>query len=264
MRAARLAAGVLALAATLAACGGSTGSGSSSASGSASGSSDTGTLTVLAASSLTESFDQLAKTFEQQHPGVHVRLTYDSSATLAQQVVQGAPADVLATADGRTMQIAVKGKGIQGTPKLFATNRLVLAVPADNPAHITGLSDVTRPGVKFVMCDVSVPCGALGQTVLGINHVHATPASLEPDVKSVLTKVELDEADAGLVYTSDAAAGGAKVRSFQIPSTAKTINDYFIAPVAQSQQAALAAAWVRLVTSPQGEQVLQAHGFGRP
>ena len=222
------------------------------------------TLTVLAASSLTESFDQLARTFEKQHPGVHVRLSYDSSATLAQQVVQGAPADVLATADGRTMSTAVDGKGVTATPRRFATNRLVVVVPTANPAHVAGLADVARPGVTFVMCDPSAPCGALGKQVLAMKHVRATPKSLEPDVKSVLAKVTLDEADAGLVYATDAKAAGGKVRAIPIPTTAKAINQYYIAPTAGSGAPDLAAAWVRLVTSAAGQRVLREHGFGRP
>jgi molybdate transport system substrate-binding protein len=222
------------------------------------------TLTVLAASSLTESFDQLAKTFEKEHPGVDVRLTYDSSATLAQQVVQGAPADVLATADARTMQAAVDGKGVAGTPRKFATNRLVLVVPAANPAHLTGIGDLTRPRTTFVMCDVSAPCGALSRTVLATNHVRARPRSLEPDVKSVLTKVTLGEADAGLVYASDAKAAGTKVRAFAVPSAAGEVNSYLIGRASQSRSPGLAAAWVDLVTSARGQRVLRAHGFGRP
>lgn len=222
------------------------------------------TLTVLAASSLTESFDGLAKTFEKEHPGVDVRLTYDSSATLAQQVVQGAPADVLATADARTMAVAVAGKAIEGKPTRFATNRLVLVVPADNPAHLTGISDLENRDVTFVMCDVSAPCGALGRSVLDLVHVRARPSSLEPDVKSVLTKVTLGEADAGLVYASDATAAGDKVRSFAIPGTSAAVNSYLIAPVTQSRSPDLATAWVDLVTSEQGRRVLRDHGFGLP
>ncbi len=222
------------------------------------------TLTVLAASSLTESFDALATTFEKQHPGVDVRLTYDSSATLAQQAVQGAPGDVLATADTRTMRTAVDGKAIAGTPRRFATNRMVLVVPRANPAHLRGVTGVSAPGVTFVMCDPSAPCGALGRQVLALAGVHARPASLEPDVKSVLTKVALDEADAGLVYATDAASARAKVRSFPIPNTSEAVNTYLIAPVASAGEPDLARAWVRLVTSRHGQDVLRAHGFGRP
>ncbi len=228
------------------------------------GGSGGGTLTVLAASSLTESFDQLAKTFERQHPGVRVRLTYDSSATLAQQAVAGAPGDVLATADARTMKTAVDGQAVAATPRRFATNRMVLVVPAANPAHVSGVADITKPGVAFVMCDPAAPCGALGRRVLGLAGVSAQPDSLEPDVKSVLTKVALDEADAGLVYATDAASAPGKVRSFPIPHTSTAINTYLVAPVAGSGAPALAKDWVHLVLSGRGQRVLRAHGFGQP
>lgn len=244
----------LVLAACLAGCGG--GSGVSPSEGT--------TLTVLAASSLTESFDQLAGAFEKQHPGVDVRLTYDSSATLAQQAVEGAPGDVLATADTRTMQTAVQGKAIAGTPRRFATNRMVLVVPRTNPAHLQGIAGLASAGVTFVMCDPSAPCGALGRQVLALAGVHAHPDSLEPDVKSVLTKVALDEADAGLVYATDAASARAKVRSFPIPHTSEAVNTYLIAPVASGSHEELARAWVGLVTSRHGQTVLRDHGFGRP
>lgn len=253
-RAVRCAAAALALVATgsLAGCGGTASSGGRA------------TLTVLAASSLTESFDALAATFEHEHPGVDVRLTYDSSATLAQQVVEGAPGDVLATADTRTMHTAAQGQAIAGTPRRFATNRLVLVVPEANPAHLHGLAGVAAAGVTFVMCDPAAPCGALGRQVLALAGVHARPDSLEPDVKSVLTKVALDEADAGLVYATDAASARAKVRSFAIPNTSEAVNTYLVAPVASSAHPGLARAWVALVTSPDGQKVLRDHGFGRP
>lgn len=254
MRRALAAAAALAALILLAGCG----------SGSAASSSGGTTLTVLAASSLTESFDALATTFEHAHPGVDVRLTYDSSATLAQQAVQGAPADVLATADTRTMQTAVKGEAIAGTPRRFATNRMVLVVPKANPAHLRGIGGVDAAGVTFVMCDPSAPCGALGRQVLALAGVHARPDSLEPDVKSVLTKVALDEADAGLVYATDAASARSKVRSFPIPHTSEAVNTYLIAPVASGSHQDLARAWVRLVTSRHGQNVLRDHGFGRP
>ncbi len=222
------------------------------------------TLTVLAASSLTESFDELATSFESDHPGVEVRLTYDSSTTLAQQVVAGAPADVLATADARSMQTAVDGEAIEGEPRELATNRLVLVVPAGNPADIGGLPDLARDDVTFVMCDPSAPCGAIGQAVLDANGVDATPSSLEPDVKAVLTKVTLDEADAGLVYASDAVAAGDAVRSFPVPDTAEAVTRYLVAPVADSSSPELAREWIDLLLSDKGQKVLSHHGFGAP
>ena len=189
----------------LAGCGGSDAS-----SGGSRGSSEkeTGTLNVLAAASLTETFTSLAKDFEADHPGVTVKLAFDSSATLAEQVTQGAPADVLATADEATMQTVVDAGGTEGDPQLFATNHLQMVVPKDNPANIQQFSDLEKPGVKYVVCVDTAPCGKLAAKVLAATGIKAKPASEEVDVKAVLSKVELGEADAGLVYATDAVAGG--------------------------------------------------------
>jgi molybdate transport system substrate-binding protein len=236
-----------------------TGSGKGSGNASRSGS-----LTVLAASSLTEAFGTLAKTFENQHPGVTVRTTFDSSATLAQQVTQGAPADVLATADTTTMATVTKAGDNAGKPQLFASNILVLVVPKDNAAHITSFADIGKPGVSYVMCVVTAPCGSLAKTELKANHISAQPKSQEVDVKSVLSKVELGEADAGLVYATDAQAAGPKVRALPIPNSAKYINTYPIVALSGSSDPALAKAWVDLVLSGAGQRVLHKAGFGKP
>ena len=163
-------------------------------------------LTVLAAASLTGTFTTLARTFEDDHPGVTVTLAFDSSATLAEQVSQGAPADVLATADELTMQRVVDTGATAGDPEVFATNRLALVVPNDNPAAIAAFADIDDPGVDYVVCVDSAPCGALSQVVLDEQGITNDPASEEVDVKAVLSKVELDEADAGIVYETDAVA----------------------------------------------------------
>jgi molybdate transport system substrate-binding protein len=224
-----------------------------------------GTLTVLAAASLTETFSALAKDFEKDHPGVTVRLAFDSSATLAEQVNQGAPADVLATADEATMQTVVDRSGTAAhTPRLFATNHLQLVVPAANPARITQFSDIGRPGVKYVVCVPSAPCGKLAVKVLRAGGVSAPPASEEVDVKAVLSKVQLDEADAGLVYATDAKAGGAGVRPVDVPATGANLNRYPIAVLADAQHPTLARDWVTLVTGAPGRRVLRAAGFGVP
>ena len=222
------------------------------------------TLTVLAAASLTETFTTLAEDFEADHPGVQVRLSFDSSATLAEQVRQGAPADVLATADRSTMRPVVDAGGTAGAPRLFATNHLELVVPPDNPAGITRFSDLTRPGVKYVVCVASAPCGKLARTVLDDTGIRAQPVSEEVDVKAVLSKVELGEADAGLVYASDAVAGGDKVRAVDIPTSHENLNSYPIATLADADQPALARAWVALVLSSRGRHVLTHAGFGTP
>jgi molybdate transport system substrate-binding protein len=223
----------------------------------------TGTLTVLAAASLTESFDELAKQFESDHPGTRVKLSFDSSATLAEQVNQGAPADVLATADEKTMQTVVDAGGASD-PAVFATNRLTMVVPAKNPAHLRSFTDLDKPGVAYVVCVPTAPCGALAQTQLAAHHVTAKPKSEEVDVKSVLAKVEADEADAGLVYVTDAVAAGDKVKQIDIPASGDTLNRYPIAALKDAAQPTLAREWVHLVTSAQGQQVLHAAGFGKP
>jgi molybdate transport system substrate-binding protein len=223
-----------------------------------------GTVTVLAAASLTETFTELARTFEAQHRHARVRLAFDSSATLAEQVAQGAPADVLATADQRTMRSAADAGALAGDPAVFATNRLVLVVPADNPAGIHDLTDIDAPEVDYVTCVPSAPCGALAAAVLQQNGITAPPASEEVDVKAVLTKVTLDEADAGLVYATDAVAAGAEARTVEIPGSVRAVNRYPIAPVEGAAEPDLAGAWIRLVTSDRGAAVLGAAGFGAP
>lgn len=222
------------------------------------------TLTVLAAASLTESFTTLAHDFEQQHPGVKVDLAFDSSATLAEQVNQGAPGDVLATADERTMQLVVDEGNTDGTPRIFATNKLVLVVPADNPAGIRSLTDLGKPGVKYVVCVASAPCGAIAEKVLADQGVTAPPASEEVDVKAVLSKVTLGEADAGLVYATDAKAAGDQVRAIPINAGTDAVTAYPIAALANAADPALAKQWVDLVVSDRGRTVLRDAGFGAP
>lgn len=221
------------------------------------------TLDVLAASSLAESFQALADSFEESHPGVTVRLVLESSATLATQVTEGAPADVLATADQQTMQGAVDA-GAAEDPQLFATNELVMVTPADNPGRVQSLSDLESPDVSYVACVETAPCGALAADLLARDHVDAQPRSLEVDVKAVLAKVTADEADAGLVYATDARAAGKDVQTFPVPGAEQQRNPYEIAVVDQSDDPGLAGEWVDLVTSPAGQQVLTAAGFGPP
>jgi molybdate transport system substrate-binding protein len=229
--------------------------------GSSAGSGSDRVVHVLAASSLSGPFEELAETFERDHPGVDVRLILDSSATLAIQVVEGAPGDVLATADERTMQRAVDGGATLDQPVLFATNRLVVVVPNGNPAGITTLADLDDPSVDYVACVPSAPCGYLARGVLAAGSVDRDPRSLEVDVKAVLQKVVLDEADAGLVYTSDAVAAGADVESFPLPDGAGGRTAYPMAPLSQTEDPRLARAWVDLVRSDRGQRALAAAGF---
>ena len=230
-------------------------------------------LTVLAAASLTGTFTTLARTFEDDHPGVTVTLAFDSSATLAEQVSQGAPADVLATADELTMQRVVDTGATAAGPEVFATNRLALVVPRDNPAAIAAFADIDDPGVDYVVCVDSAPCGALSQVVLDEQGITNHPASEEVDVKAVLSKVELDEADAGIVYETDAVASEDTVASgdtedtvqtIKIPASADALNRYPIAALGEASDPELAQAWIDLVLSVEGQAVLGKAGFGAP
>ncbi len=218
------------------------------------------TLTVLAASSLTGVFTDLKKQFESDHPGVTVTLAFDSSATLAQQVQEGAPADVLATADLATMK-TVLDAGDADTSATFATNEMVLVVPQDNPAELASFGDLDQAGVSYVVCVDSAPCGKVAATLLDANGITAKPKSLEVDVKAVLAKVVADEADAGMVYATDAQAAGADVQELPVPGSAKVPNEYAVAVVDQTKDADLAQAWVDLVTGADGQKVLADAGF---
>lgn len=225
---------------------------------------DGGTLDVLAAASLTEPFTALAERFEQERPGLDVRLVFDSSAVLAEQVNQGAPADVVATADERTMQLVARTGRVDGVPEVFATNTLVLVTPADDPGDVGALEDLDRRGVQYVVCVPSAPCGALARTVLDASGVDASPASEEIDVKAVLSKVVLGEADAGFVYASDAVAAGDTVRATEIAALGDAVNRYLLATVADADDPEAARAWVDLVLSDEGQAVLADAGFGPP
>ncbi len=217
-------------------------------------------LTVLAAASLTESFGQLAKRFEDEHPGVDVVTSFDSSATIAAQVVQGAPADVVATADPRTMRTMQDADVLAGDPVVFAHNELALVVPPDNPAGIQGIEDLQNS--DYVVCAPEAPCGALAAELLEKEGVTQRPRSLEVDVKAVLTKVELGEADAGLVYFSDVVAAGERVDEIPLPEGVHVATDYPMAITVDSAHPDLAQEWIDLVRSRAGQWALATDGFG--
>ncbi|GEP38046.1 molybdate-binding protein [Nocardioides psychrotolerans] len=220
------------------------------------------TITVLAAASLTDTFTALAEDFEAEHEGVTVKLAFDSSATLAEQALGGAPADVLATADTATMDDA--SEALAADPQLFATNTMVLALPADNPAGITSYDDLGSGDVTYVVCVDTAPCGKVAAALIESTGLEAEPSSLEVDVKAVLSKVITDEADAGFVYATDAVAAGDAVSTVEIPGAAEQVTSYPIAPLVQSQEADLAQEFVDLVLSEAGQQTLTDAGFGPP
>ncbi len=220
-----------------------------------------GTLTVFAAASLTETFDALAEDFEAQHPEVDVVLNYGGSSALAQQIVAGAPADVFAAASEATMQTVVDAD-LASEPVVFATNSLQLVVPAGNPAEVTDLADLARSELAIALCDAAVPCGAASASLLSAEGVTASPDTLEEDVKAVLTKVQLGEADVGLVYVTDVRAAGDEVEGIAVPEVAAAINRYPVAALTDAPSPDLAAAWIALLTGPEGRAVLSDAGFG--
>lgn len=220
------------------------------------GADDKETLTVLAAASLTETFTELAEAFEEQHPGVDVELVFGSSTTLAEQAAQGAPGDVLATADSRAMHVAVAADVVADGPDPFAVNSLVIVTPSGNPAGVERVEDLANPDVEWVRCAPTAPCGALAASLLSTHSVHAEPVSEEPDVKAVVARVVAGEADAGLVYRTDARAAGDDVELVEAGAREATI--YEVATLADGPRA---ADFVALVTSDAGQAVLRDAGF---
>lgn len=251
----RLLATATAVVLALSGCAGSTG-----AAGSAGPGEDV-TLTVSAAASLTEAFTAIAAAFEDDAPGVTVRLNFGGSSSLAEQVIAGAPVDVLATASLATMATVVDAGEVDDSTT-FATNTLTIAVPRGNPASITSLADLAADGIRVARCDDEVPCGAAALSTLDRAGVALTPVTLDPDVKSVLGRVSTGEVDAGLVYATDIT--GAGVEAVAIPADVAASTDYAIAVIRQSTEQATARAFVDYVRGPEGQRVLAGLGFGPP
>lgn len=224
------------------------------------GADDDQTLTVLAAASLAETFTELAEKFEDEHPGVEVDLVLGSSTTLAEQAADGAPGDVLATADSRAMAIAVDGGVTSRRPETFALNELVIVTPPDNPAGVTGLGSLAQPGVDWAKCVSSAPCGALAETALARRTSQAEPVTEEVDVKAVLARVVAGEVDAGLVYRTDALAAGDAVETVETDDAAPSTT-YEISSLGDS---ATATEFIQLVLGDVGQAVLRDAGFEAP
>ena len=245
----------------LTACGGGTDPGAQSGQG---GQAQGGTLTVFAAASLTDTFGQLEKQFEQANPGTDVTLNFAGSSTLAQQINQGAPADVFASADQNNMKKVTDPGNTQGQPTIFATNTLQIATAPGDPKGIRSLQDLANPGVRTVVCAPQVPCGSAAEKVEKAAGVDIKPVSEEQDVKAVLQKVTTGNADAGLVYKTDVTASKGQAQGVDFPQAAQAVNQYPIAVLKNAQNAETAQKWVQFVTGEQGKQVLTAAGFGTP
>ena len=223
----------------------------------------TGSLRVFAAASLTAPFTELTGLFAAENPGVTVEpTTFDGSPTLATQIAEGAPADVFASADDTTMGSV--SKWWHDAPHTFATNTMEIAVQRGNPKHITGLGDLTAPGLQVVLCAPKVPCGVAAHRLLDLDAVSLTPVSEEQSVTAVLTKVRLGEADAGLVYTTDVLAAGNDVGGVPISGSARVISEYPIATLTTGTNPSAATAFVEFVLSARGQSVLAKFGFGAP
>ena len=222
-----------------------------------------GNLNVFAAASLTESFTELGKQFESANPGTKVIFSFAASSALAEQIHSGAPADVFASASPKNMDQVV-GAGGASDPKVFATNKMEIATPPSNPGNVASVNDLAKSSVKTALCQPQVPCGSVAEQVFTNAKITVKPVTLEPDVKSVLTKVRLGEVDAGMVYVTDVKAAGAKVNGVEIADDVNASTDYPIAALTKSGNPAVSSAFVDLVLSPAGEGVLSAAGFQAP
>jgi len=223
----------------------------------------TGTITVFAASSLKETFTTLGKQFEAAHPGDTVKFSFGASSTLATQITDGAPADVFASAAPKNMDTVVSA-GDASNPQDFAKNTAEVAVPPSNPANVTSVNDLAKSSVKVALCQPKVPCGVVAAGVFKNAGITVKPVTLQPDVKSVLTQVELGNVDAGVVYVTDVKAAGSKVKGVTIPANLNASTLYPIAAITNSKNLSIAQAFVAYVLSPTGQQVLAAAGFEKP
>lgn len=223
-----------------------------------------GELTVFAAASLNVVFEDIAEIFMAEHPETSVRFSFAGSSDIVAQLDAGAPADVLAAANESTMADAVANGTIEGEPEVFADNVLTLIALAGNPAGVTGL-DESLAAADLVVCAPQVPCGQATNTLTSLLDVALEPVSEEGSVTDVLGKVSSGQADAGLVYTTDAAAAGDRVETIEVyDQDDEVINSYSIALTAGSDHSELARAWVDFVQGPAAQDVLDAAGFGTP
>jgi molybdate transport system substrate-binding protein len=223
-----------------------------------------GTVTVFAAASLKETFSTLGKQFETTYPGTKVVFNFGGSDTLAASITSGAPADVFAAASPKTMKTVTDAGDGDGAPATFVRNQLEIATLPGNPDHIATLKDLTKPGLKVALCAKTVPCGSAAQTALTASSLKLTPVSYEQDVKSALTKVELKEVDAAVVYKTDVNTAGGKVEGVDFPESAKAINNYPIVELKNAPNDAGAQAFIALVKSAEGQKVLSGAGFLNP
>jgi molybdate transport system substrate-binding protein len=225
----------------------------------------TGTITVSAAASLTEAFQKMGTDFQKRNSGTTVTFNFGSSGTLATQIQGGAPADAFASADGANMQKLVTGGQVTAEPTVFASNLLTIVVKPGNPKKVKSISDL--PGLDVVsLCGETVPCGKYADQILSGAGVTVDPSKVTrgADVKATLAAVTTGDADAAIVYVSDAIAAGSSVTAVPIPTWQNAYAIYPIAPIAASKNQDLANAWVKYTVSPAGQRTLQSFGFLPP
>ena len=222
-----------------------------------------GSITVFAASSLTAAYSAIGKDFEKAHPGSTIKFSFGGSSTLVAQIQQGAIGDIFASADQPNMLKAVDAGLLAGSPLIFAHNRLEIVVAAGNPKRIAGLSDLGHSGLIVVLCAPAVPCGRYAAQALQKAGVTVKPASQETDVRAVVSKVALGEADAGIVYVTDVKAAGAGVQGVEIPLSLNVVADYPVAILKDSQNVPLAKAFVSYLLGA-GQPTLARYGFTGP
>ena len=223
-----------------------------------------GEITVFAASSLTESFDAIAKQFEKKYPDVSVKFDYDASSNLATQINQGAPADVFASADQDNLQKTIDSGAVTPPPIVFAKNRLEIAVEKGNPKKIKGLADLDKSELVVVLCADAVPCGKYAAEAFANARVTVSPASKEENAKATLSKVSLGEADASVVYVTDVQAAKGGVSGVKIPDRQNVIATYPIAVTKDSRSSAAAKTWVQFIESKTAQTTLRRFGFLPP
>ena len=221
-------------------------------------------MLVSAAASLTDAFDEVEAAFESRHPAVDVVLNLAGSSTLREQILEGAPVDVFASASTSTMDEVRRAGGLAGQPEIFARNMLQIAVPAGNPARITGLEDFEDDALILGLCAAGVPCGDFARQALDEAGLRAAIDTNETDVRALLTKIEAGELDAGVTYVTDVASSGAMVDGVDIPSDQNVVADYLIAVLSGAPNPTGAGAFVEFVLSGEGEAILTEYGFTSP
>lgn len=236
-----------------AACSASAGSGSGT---------DDQQVTVLAAASLTQAFGELKTVYEDEHPGTRVSLSFGPSSMMAHKVIQGDPADVLATEGGRAMRTVTDQDLTNGSPKTFATDPLVLITPPRDPGHVSEVADLDAREVTYAACVPTAPCGTAVKQLLTFNQVSTRPSARMPTVKGVVHAVARGRVDAGLVYASEAHAAQSRVRTVKVAHAYGVVDACPIAVLTNSTDPSAAAEWVDLVRSPHGQSILTSYGFG--